>query len=164
MQVVNNILLNKLLNKKIFIILVSLIVITISLIIISYIFRRNLYVKPQKSDFVLDIVYQEKSGSVVAKLHNISDNDYNIFANGLNEDFIQLHIKCDSDEYPINKLLVISKIPFENNSSINREISLKEYNISGNCEIYAKAEFYITNPYTSEKYLFEIQSKTIKLD
>jgi hypothetical protein len=131
--------------------------------IINYIVKKNSFVEPKQSDFSLELKYNKDCNIIVAELHNISNNNYNIIAEGAKMDFIEIHIICDSTELPSTTRPILSTISFPKNSCIKHELSLNNINFSGNCEIYAETAFYIINSDTLEKHKFKLISNSVNI-
>ena len=150
-------------KRKILYIFIILIIVLISIFIINYIVKKNSFVEPKQSDFSLELKYNKDCNIIVAELHNISNNNYNIIAEGAKMDFIEIHIICDSTELPSTTRPILSTISFPKNSCIKHELSLNNINFSGNCEIYAETAFYIINSDTLEKHKFKLTSNSVNI-
>lgn len=90
--------------------------------------------------------YDDGNNKIIAELHNLSDNDYEITASGNEANFIELYLKCDSAEIPSTSRPILSNISFSKSDVIKSELSLDDIGFSDSCEAYAKASFYIVNP------------------
>lgn len=143
---------------------IILLIVTAGIFIISYILRKNTPAAAKKSDFKLEVVYNEEKNTLIAQLYNLSGNDYDITIDGTAENFADIFVSCETEDFPVHKLLIREKVSFSKNSSLKQEKSLEDLELSGKCEVVAKTVFYITNPDNSEKEKFEFESNKLTLD
>lgn len=147
-------------KKKRIIILISFIV--VGIILIMFFTKRNSFIPPKDNYFSLKIEYDKDTNTAIAQLQNKTNYDYNITVEGSKEEFIYLHVICDSSELPLSQELLLSELTFKSNSTIMQEFDLDKYDeLNNNYQIYATAHFSITDPNTSEQYKFNIESNTL---
>lgn len=127
--------------------------------------KRNSFIPPNNNCFLLEIEYDENKKAVIAQLQNKTNYDYNITVEGSKEEFIYLHVIYDSMEIPLNQELLLSELSLKSNSTVTQEFNLDEYDkLNKHYQIYATVHFSITDPNTSEKYEFNIESNELTVE